>query len=162
PGLGKSRLAHEFAGAAAAEGWMVLEGRASPYDRSTTYFPIRSLLRAWLKMSPRDSQAEVAEKLRNGIATVEASLLERFPALRSLLDLPSDTAWQGLEPAQHNRSDQDAAAAARKSWSAAGAGRGFALERWGDPGGSRQRCRCADHDAVAADRHPPAGVPSWL
>jgi class 3 adenylate cyclase/tetratricopeptide (TPR) repeat protein len=108
PGLGKSRLVHELAHSAAAEGWAVLEAGASPYDRNTTYFLIRSLLRAWFKVSSRDTQAEIAEKLRSGLESLDPDLLGHLPALGSLLDLPPDTAWQSLEPAQRRRRTIDA------------------------------------------------------
>jgi class 3 adenylate cyclase/tetratricopeptide (TPR) repeat protein len=103
PGLGKSRLAHEFAHAATAEGWTVHEAGASPYDRNTTYFPIRGLLRAWFGVSASDTQAEIAEKLKGGLVSLDPDLLEYLPALGSLLDLPSEEAWQDLEPAQRRR-----------------------------------------------------------
>ena len=108
PGLGKSRLVHEFANAAAAEGWVVLEAGASPYDRNTTYFPLRSLLRAWFKVSSRDTQAEISGKLSNGLKSLDVHLLEHLPALGSLLDLPPDNAWRSLEPAQRRRRTIDA------------------------------------------------------
>jgi class 3 adenylate cyclase/tetratricopeptide (TPR) repeat protein len=108
PGLGKSRLVHEFANAAAAEGWAVLEAGASPYDRNTTYFLIRSLLRAWFKVSSRDMQDEIAERLRSGLESLDPDLLGHLPALGSLLDLPPDTIWQSLEPAQRRRRTIDA------------------------------------------------------
>ena len=103
PGLGKSRLAHEFASAAAAEGWMVLEAGASPHDRNTTYFPIRGLLRAWFNVSSRDTQTEIADKLRNGVASLDASLIDQLPAFSSLLDLPTDATWRDLEPVARRR-----------------------------------------------------------
>jgi class 3 adenylate cyclase/tetratricopeptide (TPR) repeat protein len=103
PGLGKSRLAHEFAHAAAAEGWAVYEAGASPHDRNTTYFLVRSLLRAWFKVSTGDTHAEIAEKLSSGLASLGPDLLQHLPALGSLLDLPQDAAWQSLEPVQRRR-----------------------------------------------------------
>src|SRR5262249_52391359 len=53
PGSGKSRLAHEFARAAAARGWEVAEAGASAHDRNTTYFAVRSLLRTWIDYAAR-------------------------------------------------------------------------------------------------------------
>jgi class 3 adenylate cyclase/tetratricopeptide (TPR) repeat protein len=103
PGLGKSRLSHEFARTAAAEGWAVLEGGASPYDRDTTYFPIRALLRAWFMVGSHDSLPMIAEKVRSGIASIDVGLLAWLPALASVLDLPADESWQCLEPAQRRR-----------------------------------------------------------
>jgi class 3 adenylate cyclase/tetratricopeptide (TPR) repeat protein len=103
PGLGKSRLAHEFIRTAAAQGWMVLESGASPHDRNTTYFPIRGLLRMWFRMGGYDTQTQVADKLRDGVASLDAGLLVWLPALCSLLDLPADAAWQSLEPALRRR-----------------------------------------------------------
>jgi class 3 adenylate cyclase/tetratricopeptide (TPR) repeat protein len=108
PGLGKSRLAHEFAHAAAVEGWAVHEAGASPYDRNTTYFLIRSLLRAWFKVSASDTHAEIAEKLESGLASLDPELLAHLPALGSLLDLPQGVGWQSLEPAQRRRRTIDA------------------------------------------------------
>jgi predicted ATPase len=103
PGLGKSRLAHELARAAAAQDWTVLEAGASPHDRNTTYFAIRGLLRAWFAVAVRDTQGEIADKLRAGVTSLDGDLAALLPALGSLLDLRPDTAWQALEPPQRRR-----------------------------------------------------------
>jgi tetratricopeptide (TPR) repeat protein len=108
PGLGKSRLAHELARAAAAQGWTVLEAGASPHDRNTTYFAIRGLLRAWFAVGIRDTQGEIADKLRAGVASLDDDLAALLPALGSLLDLPPDAAWLALEPPQRRRQIIDA------------------------------------------------------
>ena len=99
PGVGKSRLAAEFAGA--LEGATVLKGRALPYGEGITYWPLAEMVKAAAGISDDDPVAEAVEKLR---ACCEDE------AVADLLGLASGV----LEALEGERSQQEIAWAARE------------------------------------------------
>jgi DNA-binding SARP family transcriptional activator/class 3 adenylate cyclase len=88
PGMGKSRLAHEFVNSPSVSGWTVLETGTVFHDTSATYLPLANLLRTWFEIGERDAQAEAAEKLRRGVEALDPALASIVPALAAILDLP--------------------------------------------------------------------------
>ncbi len=64
PGLGKSRLVHEFVRSEPARDWLVHETGAVPHGGNTAYLPVSNLLRSVLAVEAGDSPAEIAQKLR--------------------------------------------------------------------------------------------------
>src|SRR3954469_10842508 len=52
PGIGKTRLRTELAGAARADGWAVLTGRADDAEGLPPYLPIAEALRGYLGTLP--------------------------------------------------------------------------------------------------------------
>ena len=82
-GVGKSRLAFEFAERCRAKGVRVLEGRALAHSRATPFEPVIDILKAFFEIAPDDPPE------RNRSKTAE--VLERIdPALRAELPLLSD------------------------------------------------------------------------
>lgn len=101
PGIGKSRLAHEFVHSRRVDGWTVLQSGTSSHDTGATYFPIAGLLRLWFDIGVRDRQAEALAKLHGGVEGIDRALMPALPPLCALLDLPVDDAqWPMLSPAQ--------------------------------------------------------------
>ncbi len=99
PGMGKSRLVHELVNSPLVAGWAVLETGTTAHDASATDLPIANLLRAWLKIGERDTQAGAAAKLRHGVESLDRALTPALPALAALLDLPpEDPQWAMLSP----------------------------------------------------------------
>ncbi len=112
PGMGKSRLVHEFVSSPATEGWTVLEAGAVPYDAKASFRPISDLLRSWLAVEERDGPADIAAKLRDKIAALGEELLPVLPALQSVLNLPvEDPEWPTLDASLRRRRIIDAARA---------------------------------------------------
>src|SRR5437868_4901923 len=62
PGVGKSRLAREFA--AGLEGATVLAGRCLPYGEGVTYWPLAEMVKSAAGIDDDDSSEEALEKLR--------------------------------------------------------------------------------------------------
>ncbi len=109
PGVGKSRLVHEFLAAAPASDCAVLRAGATPHDRDTPFLLAAELLRAWLGVAGRDSQGEIAGKLARAVAEIDGQLLAALAPLKSLLDLPTeDAGWERLDPLLRRQRVRDA------------------------------------------------------
>ena len=109
PGIGKSRLVHEFVRATVPSGWSVFETSAAPHDAKATYRPVSALLRAWFGIEERDSKPVMESKVRSRIAGLYPELQAALPALMSLLDLSvAGTDWPTLSPPQRRRLTLDA------------------------------------------------------
>jgi DNA-binding SARP family transcriptional activator/predicted ATPase len=110
PGVGKSRLVHEFITSSHTASWTVLETGTTSLDKDATYLPVANLLRTWFRIGARDTQAEVAAKLRSGVAAVDEALIPHLPPLAAMLDLaPEDTRWSALNPQQQREHTLEAA-----------------------------------------------------
>jgi predicted ATPase len=109
PGMGKSRLVHEFISSPSAADWAVLETGTTAHDARSTYLPIANLLRAWFKIEERDTQSEAAAKVRAAVEALDRALTPMLPALTALLDLPpGDGHWSTLNPQQRRQRTLDA------------------------------------------------------
>lgn len=96
PGVGKSRLAYEFARSRAAAGWTVLIGQAGSYDKQTGYYSIVGLIKSCFGIELNDSPAEIRAKLAEKVRALEVE--DIVPALDWLLDLePDDAKWQAFD-----------------------------------------------------------------
>ena len=99
PGVGKSRLVHEFLNAQWATDCTVLRVGAVPHDRHTPFLLIAELLRAWLGVADRDRQSEIGRKLSRALTELEGQLPAALTPLKALLDLPpEDAEWERLDP----------------------------------------------------------------
>ena len=109
PGMGKSRLVHEFINSPLAAGWTVLKTGAESHELGATYLPIANLVRAWSKIGEHDTKGEAAAKLRASVDTLGAALAPVLAPLSALLDLrPEDSQWATLEPRQRRQRTLDA------------------------------------------------------
>jgi len=109
PGVGKSRLVHEFLGTQPAAECTVLRVGAMPHDRNTPFLLIAQLLRAWLGVADRDRQSEIGKKLTTAVAEIDGQLLAALAPLKSLLDLPpEDPEWERLDPPLRRQRMRDA------------------------------------------------------
>lgn len=104
PGIGKSRLVHEFLNSSAVAGWTVLETGATSHDTGTTYLPIANMLRTWFEIGERDAREQAAGKLRAGVRAIDDALEPMLAPLCALLDFPvEDSYWSTLSPPQRRR-----------------------------------------------------------
>lgn len=101
-GIGKSRLVHEFAERARADGWTVLEASGSTLTQGSSYLPVRKILEAWLGGRESDDPDAMAAWLREKLEFVAPGSLSALSALEAVLDLPvSDSGWKKLDPDRH-------------------------------------------------------------
>ena len=103
PGIGKSRLVHEFIWDLPATSWRTIEVECSPVLQDFPFAALRAFLNSALSLRPREQQA-----VNSGEPSATLSQIE-LSAIRAVLDLPvADPAWAALEPARRQRAIIDA------------------------------------------------------
>jgi len=99
PGIGKSRLIHEFRRALEGERVTWLEGHCVPYAQSSPYLALLEILRASFLIEEGDNALQVGAKIREGLRGIHPDLDAIAPFLGHLFSHPADTeALQGLDP----------------------------------------------------------------
>ncbi|HSR58596.1 MAG TPA: AAA family ATPase, partial [Candidatus Binataceae bacterium] len=86
PGVGKSRLVHEFK-ARNQSGWMVLEAISFSHGKATAYMPVIDLLRSYFGIEDDDDARKRREKVAGRIAMLDRALEDALPHLFGLLGL---------------------------------------------------------------------------
>jgi class 3 adenylate cyclase/tetratricopeptide (TPR) repeat protein len=101
PGVGKTRLFHEFTHSHRVAGWLILESGSVSYGKATPYLPLADLLKAYFRIEPRDDTRSVREKITGKLLALDRALEPSLPAFFGLLDVPvEEQRWNALDPAQ--------------------------------------------------------------
>jgi len=109
PGVGKSRLLHEFRKSLDGEEITWLEGHGVAYGQSTPYLPILEILRANFRIEEGDNPLQIGEKVRRGLASLDPALAGTAPFLLDLVGLPPDDEAPGrLDPKERRQKTFDA------------------------------------------------------
>ena len=109
PGVGKTRLFHEFTQASHTQGWLLLESSSTSYGKATPYLPVIDLLKTYFQLENRDDGRRIREKLTGRLLTLDPALESTLPAFLALLEMPGeDPSWQALEPSQRRQRTLDA------------------------------------------------------
>ena len=109
PGVGKSRLVHEFTHSHRTRDWLILEAGSVSYGKATSYLPVIDLLKAYFKVHDRETHREIREKVAGKLLTLDRTLEPTLPAVLALLDVPvEDAQWQALDPDQRRQRTLDA------------------------------------------------------
>jgi class 3 adenylate cyclase/tetratricopeptide (TPR) repeat protein len=109
PGVGKSRLIHEFARSPRTAGWRVLEGGSPSHGRRTAYLPIVELIRAFAHVDVGDDSRTVRDKVTTSVLGLDEALRPVLPPLLAMLDVPVDDAWwRESDPQQRRQRTLDA------------------------------------------------------
>ena len=92
PGLGKSRLFHEFVGAynhtpLRRHGCLVLEAFAVSYGKASPYLPIIELLKQYFQIELQDDDRIRRERVMGRVLALDRSLEDTLPYLLSLLGI---------------------------------------------------------------------------
>jgi class 3 adenylate cyclase/tetratricopeptide (TPR) repeat protein len=103
PGIGKSRLVHEFVQELEIEGWQLIEAECSPNLQGSPFAALKGLLRSILNLATADGPLGPVADPRDGLPQILRS------AIDAVLDLPiSDGEWDSLEPQSRGRAISDA------------------------------------------------------
>ena len=109
PGVGKSRLFWEFTHSRRTVDWLILESGSVSYGKATPYLPLIDLFKAYFKITDRDDQREIREKVTGKLLTLDKALEPTLPAFLTLLDVAvEDQHWQNLDPSQRRKYTLDA------------------------------------------------------
>ncbi|MCH9051834.1 MAG: AAA family ATPase [Proteobacteria bacterium] len=104
PGVGKSRLFHEFAHSHRTEGWLILECGAVSYGATTPYLPVVQLLKKYFRIEDRDDVRSLREKVSGKVLTLDEELKPMLAPLLAFFDVRvEDAAWGTLDPPQRRR-----------------------------------------------------------
>ncbi len=104
PGVGKSRLYHEFIHSHHTHAWLTLESGSVSYGKAAAYLPLADLLRTYFRIESRDDVRTIRAKVTGNLLTLDESLKEAIPPVLWLLDaLPEDSPLLTLDPADRRR-----------------------------------------------------------
>jgi len=90
PGMGKSRLVHEFARHQLPPGWLVIEGASVSYGKATPYFPLIEMLRRYFQIGDEQTDNGIRELVAMHVLDLDSTLRDTIPPLLSLLGVLSD------------------------------------------------------------------------
>src|SRR5215467_2691922 len=85
PGLGKSRLVHEFTRHQLRPGWLVLEGTSVSYGKATPYFPLIEILRRYFQIADGEGSDNIREQVVMHILELDNMFKDAIPPILSLL-----------------------------------------------------------------------------
>jgi class 3 adenylate cyclase/tetratricopeptide (TPR) repeat protein len=106
PGIGKSRLVHEFVQELQTEGWQLIEAECSPNLQGSPFAALKHLLLSVLDTASADDRPGNVADPRAGLPPILRSAVE------AVLDLPiSDGQWDRLEHQSRGRAISDASCA---------------------------------------------------
>ena len=74
PGMGKSRLVHEFTHSYLPPDWVVLEGASVSYGKATPYFPLLDLLRRYFAINEGEATAGIQNKIVEHVLKLDQML----------------------------------------------------------------------------------------
>ncbi len=88
PGVGKSRLCHEFAEHARAGGVEVFEAQAQSHGREIPFMPVLQMLRAYFGIVDGDPERIVREKIAGRALLLDPEFVDDLPVLFDFLGVP--------------------------------------------------------------------------
>jgi class 3 adenylate cyclase len=104
PGIGKSRLIHEFIHSPHTQSCLVLETNTVSYDRATPYLPVINFLKNYFDINPRNNVRTIRERVTGKVLALDQSLQEMLAPILDLLDaLPNDHSFLRLDPVQRRQ-----------------------------------------------------------
>lgn len=100
-GAGKSRLIMEFIGGLESKEFQYYEGNCLHYGGSLPYFPIMEILKSFFGIVPQDSGNNIHQKIKNGMARVNAEAAVSLAALEDFFSLDiEDPAYLQMNPGE--------------------------------------------------------------
>jgi class 3 adenylate cyclase/tetratricopeptide (TPR) repeat protein len=110
PGVGKSRLFHEFIRSGGLSEWLVLRTGATSYGSATAYQPIIELLRSYFEADGPGDHPDARHRIEGKVLALDKNLGKMLPALFSLLGVAvdEDAQWHSLAPRQRRQQTMEA------------------------------------------------------
>lgn len=98
PGIGKSRLLHEFRQRHTDKGHFILTGSCSPDGQQTPFLPFLEVVRGAFRITAGETESDVRGKLEDGLKVLGHHSSENIALLLNLLGLKaSENALAGLD-----------------------------------------------------------------
>ncbi|HSR93249.1 MAG TPA: adenylate/guanylate cyclase domain-containing protein, partial [Solirubrobacterales bacterium] len=88
PGVGKSRLCHEFAERVRGAGIEVFEAQAQSHGREIPFMPVLQMLRSYFGIADSDPERIVREKIAGRALLLDPEFAEELPVLFDFLGVP--------------------------------------------------------------------------
>jgi len=108
PGVGKSRLFHEFKLVSESE-WMTLEAFSVSHGKASAYLPLLELLRDYFHIAATDDSRTRREKVTGRVLALDRSLEDALPYLFGLLGLSEgDDPLAQMDPQLRRRRTHEA------------------------------------------------------
>jgi class 3 adenylate cyclase/tetratricopeptide (TPR) repeat protein len=85
PGMGKSRLVHEFTRHQLSPAWLVLEAASVSYGKATPHLPLIEMLRRYFQITDRDGVENIQERVVTQVLELDNLLKDTTPPILSLL-----------------------------------------------------------------------------
>jgi class 3 adenylate cyclase len=89
PGIGKSRLCHEFAERARTSGIEVFECQGQSHGREIPFMPVLQMLRSYFGIADGDSERIVREKIAGRALLLDPAFVDDLPLLFDFLGVPN-------------------------------------------------------------------------
>jgi class 3 adenylate cyclase len=108
PGVGKSRLFHEFKAVSQSQ-WMVLEALSVSYGKASAYLPVMDLLHGYFRIAADDDARTRREKVGGKALMLDRALEDTLPYLLGLLGLnEGDDPLTGMDAQMRRRRTHEA------------------------------------------------------
>jgi class 3 adenylate cyclase/tetratricopeptide (TPR) repeat protein len=88
PGVGKSRLYHEFAQRCRGDGVEVFEAQAQAHGKTIPFMPILQMLRSFFGISDSDAEQLAREKIAGRALLLDAAFADDLPLIFDFLGVP--------------------------------------------------------------------------
>src|SRR5208337_1795593 len=108
PGVGKSRLFHEFR-PRSHSGCSVLAASSLSHGKTSAYLPIIELLNSYFEISPGDDPSRRKQKIADKVLGLDRALEETLPYVSTLLCPGLDDPIARMDPQLRRRRTLDAA-----------------------------------------------------
>jgi class 3 adenylate cyclase/predicted ATPase len=104
PGVGKSRLYHEFTHSHRVQDCFVIASTSVSYGKAASYFPLIDLLRTYFRIEGRDDARLIRERVTGRLLSLDRALEPFLAAVLWLLDVSTDDPqWERLDPPQRRQ-----------------------------------------------------------
>jgi len=88
PGVGKSRLCHEFAERCQAQGIEVYEAQAQAHGEAVPFLPVLQMLRGYFGIEDQDSERVAREKIAGRLLLLDPDFSDDLPLIFDFLAVP--------------------------------------------------------------------------